>query len=232
MLRSCRPPSLPSCMRAQHSISLMRCAVICVAPVLAIGIPIAAMRSAFTCPERQVGAKADARDRRRHWFARDRGQRHRSARDSERTGAKDFTANVMKTVGDHPVAYLLDMDYDVAFYSRRRFRLYCSRMRTSPSTCCAGKASGRSPTRRAARLSGHHDQQPDQSRRQRPSAAQRKMPLAENSKIPTSTFKTFRRSTPFLATSAVRVVGDFALVVENHRRASSDEYGDHFGIPP
>ena len=32
---------------------------------------------------------------------------------------KDFTANAMKTVGDHPVAYLLDMDYDVAFYSRR-----------------------------------------------------------------------------------------------------------------
>jgi 4-amino-4-deoxy-L-arabinose transferase-like glycosyltransferase len=32
---------------------------------------------------------------------------------------KDFTANVMKTVGDHPIAYLLDMDYDVAFYSRR-----------------------------------------------------------------------------------------------------------------
>jgi len=34
---------------------------------------------------------------------------------------KDFTANAMKTVGDHPLGYLLDMDYDVAFYSRRTF---------------------------------------------------------------------------------------------------------------
>jgi 4-amino-4-deoxy-L-arabinose transferase-like glycosyltransferase len=32
---------------------------------------------------------------------------------------KDFTADAIKTVGDHPVAYLLDMDYDAAFYSRR-----------------------------------------------------------------------------------------------------------------
>lgn len=32
---------------------------------------------------------------------------------------KTFTADAMKTVDDHTVAYLLDMDYSVAFYSRR-----------------------------------------------------------------------------------------------------------------
>jgi 4-amino-4-deoxy-L-arabinose transferase-like glycosyltransferase len=32
---------------------------------------------------------------------------------------KNFTGEVVKTVDDHPLAYLIDMDYDVAFYSRR-----------------------------------------------------------------------------------------------------------------
>jgi 4-amino-4-deoxy-L-arabinose transferase-like glycosyltransferase len=32
---------------------------------------------------------------------------------------KTFTADAVKTIGNHPVGYLLDMDYDVAFYSRR-----------------------------------------------------------------------------------------------------------------
>jgi hypothetical protein len=32
---------------------------------------------------------------------------------------KKFTADVLKTVDDHPVGYVLDIDYDVAFYSRR-----------------------------------------------------------------------------------------------------------------
>ena len=32
---------------------------------------------------------------------------------------KTFTADALKIVDDHPLGYLLDMDYDVAFYSRR-----------------------------------------------------------------------------------------------------------------
>ncbi len=32
---------------------------------------------------------------------------------------KDFAAEVMKTVADHPIGYLIDMDYGIAFYSRR-----------------------------------------------------------------------------------------------------------------
>ncbi len=32
---------------------------------------------------------------------------------------KNFTGEVVKTVDDHPIGYLLDMDYDVAFYSQR-----------------------------------------------------------------------------------------------------------------
>jgi hypothetical protein len=32
---------------------------------------------------------------------------------------KTFTADALKVVQDHPLGYLLDMDYDVAFYSRR-----------------------------------------------------------------------------------------------------------------
>jgi 4-amino-4-deoxy-L-arabinose transferase-like glycosyltransferase len=32
---------------------------------------------------------------------------------------KTFTADMLKTVDGHPVGYLLDMDYDVAFYSRQ-----------------------------------------------------------------------------------------------------------------
>lgn len=32
---------------------------------------------------------------------------------------KNFTADVLKAVDDHPIGYLLDIDYDVAFYSRR-----------------------------------------------------------------------------------------------------------------
>ena len=31
------------------------------------------------------------------------------------------TADVLKAVDDHSVGYLLDMDYDAAFYSRRTF---------------------------------------------------------------------------------------------------------------
>ena len=34
---------------------------------------------------------------------------------------KAFTANALKTVDDHSLGYLLDMDYDVVFYSRRNF---------------------------------------------------------------------------------------------------------------
>jgi hypothetical protein len=34
---------------------------------------------------------------------------------------KTFTADVLKTVDDHPLGYLLDMDYGIAFYSRRTF---------------------------------------------------------------------------------------------------------------
>ncbi len=32
---------------------------------------------------------------------------------------KTFTADAMKVVGDHPLGYAVDMDYDVAFYARR-----------------------------------------------------------------------------------------------------------------
>jgi len=32
---------------------------------------------------------------------------------------KNFTADVLKAVDDQPIGYLLDLDYDVAFYSRR-----------------------------------------------------------------------------------------------------------------
>jgi 4-amino-4-deoxy-L-arabinose transferase-like glycosyltransferase len=34
---------------------------------------------------------------------------------------KGFTIGAMKNVDDHPLGYLLDMDYDVVFYSRRNF---------------------------------------------------------------------------------------------------------------
>ena len=34
---------------------------------------------------------------------------------------KAFSANALKTVDDHSLGYLLDMDYDVVFYSRRNF---------------------------------------------------------------------------------------------------------------
>ena len=32
---------------------------------------------------------------------------------------KNFTADALKTVDDHTLGYVLDIDYDVAFYSRR-----------------------------------------------------------------------------------------------------------------
>jgi hypothetical protein len=34
---------------------------------------------------------------------------------------KNFSADVLKTVDDHPLGYLLDLDYGVAFYSRQTF---------------------------------------------------------------------------------------------------------------
>jgi 4-amino-4-deoxy-L-arabinose transferase-like glycosyltransferase len=34
---------------------------------------------------------------------------------------KNFTATALKTIGNEPAGYLLDMDYDIVFYSRRNF---------------------------------------------------------------------------------------------------------------
>jgi 4-amino-4-deoxy-L-arabinose transferase-like glycosyltransferase len=46
---------------------------------------------------------------------------------------KAFTAEVLKTVDDHPLGYLLDMDYDIAFYSRRTFPIVLFKHANKPA---------------------------------------------------------------------------------------------------
>jgi 4-amino-4-deoxy-L-arabinose transferase-like glycosyltransferase len=45
---------------------------------------------------------------------------------------KNFTADVLKAAGSHSLGYLLDMDYDVAFYSRRTLPIVFLKDRDNP----------------------------------------------------------------------------------------------------
>ncbi len=45
---------------------------------------------------------------------------------------KNFTANALQTVDDHSVGYVLDIDYDVAFYSRRTIPIVLFKVANKP----------------------------------------------------------------------------------------------------
>ena len=93
---------------------------------------------------------------------------------------RDFTDHAMKIVGDSPVGYLDELNYDVAFYSRRTIPIVSQRNPQLPEYLIAWRTSVQRASRlQATPLRHRDDEQPDLARRHRrdaPASPARRFP--------------------------------------------------------